>query len=608
MDDLRMSLTQGSLNRRDFVRRAALLGLAIPAAGSLLAACGGDDADDDGGGDPTATGSGSAPEATSTQQISVAVPTPTPASAATAAATEASASPEAAATATAPAAGAGKQGGSVVFLREGDADLYDPVLNDSNNVIWVIFSVYETLVKPNPSGTGIDPGVAEAWEMSDDAMTATFTLREGVKFSDGSDMTTEDVIFSLERARDTVESAWSFTLAQVTDITAVDDTTIEVTLSEPFAPFFAAVGMFNSGIMSKAFYEANAVDTDLGTKGLLDVSMGTGPYAITEWKKDQYTLLTRNEFYWQEGQPYLDEIKLNVVPDSNSMILQIQGGDVDGVIGQLAIPFNRVEELQNDANLQVIISPAAYNYFARVNIAYQGVDEPSAPRPPFDDIHFRKAMAHAIDYQTLIDTVQFGIAEPSNSILPRGALYWNPDQVSPEFDLDKAKEEMALSATPEGGKAEVLVGTGNAQQEAIATALQAMWAEINVELIITPLDNTVIRERDRAGEFDVRLGGWTNDMIDPDQILSYFVLPESSGHARTGYLDQEAADLVVAARGEVDDAKRREMYYEIQERWLDGPLFYLFNIPYIAVVGQHIKGYHQNPLGPWYFLDMYVEE
>jgi peptide/nickel transport system substrate-binding protein len=187
-------------------------------------------------------------------------------------------------------------------------------------------------------------------------------------------------------------------------------------------------------------------------------------------------------------------------------------------------------------------------------------------------------------------------------------MFWNPDQVSPEFDLDKAREFLAQSSSPEGGQGEVLIVTGNAQQEAIATALQAMWAEINFELLITPLDTAVATQRTNDGDYDVRLGGWTNDMIDPDQILSYFVAPEASSNARTGYLDEEAAALVAEGRSETDDDKRREIYYEIQERWLDGPLFYLFNIPYVAAVSQRIKGYHQNPLGPWYFVDMYIEE
>jgi len=611
MEEIKTALTNGSLTRRDFVRRAAILGMTVPALGTLLAACGGDDDDDDGNDTASSpTSAGGPPAATSTQQISVQVPTATPRTAASPGASPVTT--EAAATATAPTGSAGTQGGNIVFLREGDANngTYDPVLSDDNDVIWVVFSVYETLVRANPTGTGIDPALAESYEISDDALTATFNLRPGVKFTDGTDMTTDDIIFSLERARDTETSPWTFSLAQAQEITAPDDATIVINLSEPYAPFFAAIAMFNSGIISKAFFDANATESDSELFGGLAITTGSsggaGPYAITEWKINEQTVLTRNEYYWDQGKPYLDQITIKTVPDSNSMILQLQGGDVDGVIGQTAIPYNRVAELQGDKNLQVVISPAAQNYFVRVNTNYHGIDKPLDPRMPFADVNFRKALAHAIDYQTMIDTVQFGIAEPSNSILPRGAMFWNPDQVSPEFDLDKAREFLAQSVSPDGGEGEVLILTGNTQQEAVATALQAMWAEINFKLTITPVDSAVALQRTNDGDYDVRLGAWTNDMIDPDQILSYYVQPEASANARTGYLDQEAADLVSQGRTETDDDKRREIYYEIQKRCLDFPMFYLYNIPYVVAVNQRIKGYHQNPLGPWYFEDMYM--
>ena len=106
----------------------------------------------------------------------------------------------------------------------------------------------------------------------------------------------------------------------------------------------------------------------------------------------------------------------------------------------------------------------------------------------------------------------------------------------------------------------------------------------------TPLDSAVLTERNNAGDYDMRLGGWTNDMIDPDQILTYYVLPESSDHGRTGYFNQEAADLVLAAKTELDPEKRQEMYYEVQRIYAeDGMLFYLFNIPYIDVLAANIK-------------------
>jgi peptide/nickel transport system substrate-binding protein len=613
MDDLHTSLTSGSLSRRDFVRRAALFGLALPVASSLLAACGGDDDDDE----PTPTESGGAAspesEATSTVQIIAPVPTSTPRAAASPEGTEAS-SPEATTAATTAPTGSGTQGGSVVFLREGDADngTYDPVLSDDNDVIWVLFSVYETLVKANPEGSGIDPGLAESWEITEDAMTATLNLRQGVKFSDGTDMTTDDVIFSLERARDTETSPWAFSLAQAQEITAPDDATIVINLSEPYMPLFAALAMFNSGIISKAFFDANATESDAEVFGGLaittGVSGGAGPYAITKWEPTVQTVLTRNEYYWDEGKPYLDEIILRTVPDANSMILQLQGGDVDGVIGQNAIPYNRVEELQGDDNLQVYISPASQSSQVTINTHYHGVGQPLEPRMPFADPNFRKAMAHAIDYQTLIDTVQFGIAVPSGGLMPVGSMFWNPNLVLPEFNLDKAREFLAASESPDGGAGEIQITTGNAQQEALATALQAMWAEIGFEATIGPYPAAVGTQRRTDGDYDMRVASWTNDMIDPDQILSYYVVPESSANARTGYLDQEAVDMVIAARSETDEDARRELYYQVQERWLEGPMFFLYNVPYTVALNKRIKGYHQNPLGPWYLADIYIEE
>lgn len=614
MEEIKIPLTGGSMSRRDFVRRAALLGLSIPALGTLLAACGGDDDDDDGG-EATATSGGGAPEATATVQIVAPVPTSTPKTAASPEATEAATeAAEPTTAATQPSTGAGKPGGSVVFLREGDANngTYDPVLSDDNDVIWVLFSVYDTLVKANPEGSGLDPGLAESWEITEDALTATFNLRPGLKFSDGTDVTTDDIIFSLERARDTETSPWSFSLAQAQEITAPDDATIVINLSEPYMPLFAAMAMFNSGIISKAFFEANASESDAEVFGGLAItigaSCGAGPYEITEWKINEQTVLTKNQYYWDEGKPYLDEIILRTVPDSNSMILQLQGGDVDGVIGQNAIPYNRVEELQGDANLQVIISPASQSSQVTINTNYHGIDKPLEPRMPFADLNFRKAMAHAIDYQTLIDTVQFGIAVPSGGLMPVGSMFWNPNLVLPEFNLDKAREFLAASEFPEGGKGEIQITTGNAQQEALATALQAMWAEINFEATIGPYEATVATQRRTDGDYDMRIASWTNDMIDPDQILSYYVVPDASANARTGYLDQEAVDMVIAARSETDEDKRRELYYQVQERWLDGPMFFLYNVPYTVALNKRIKGYHQNPLGPWYLRDIYIEE
>lgn len=326
--------------------------------------------------------------------------------------------------------------------------------------------------------------------------------------------------------------------------------------------------------------------------------MGTGPYAITDWKTDQYTVLTRNEYYWQAGLPYLDEIKIMQVPDTSSEILQIQGGDVDGLIGQYSVPYNRVAELQKDPNLQVLIWPAAYAGAITFNIE----------KPPLNDINFRRALNYATDVQTLIDTVVFGLGEISNSFMPIGALYWNPDQQPYPFDLEQAKATLAKSTTPTGGKVEALTTTGNAQQETLVTTLKDMWSKIGVDLTITPVDGPTGRARIKAHDFQMRTGGWTNDMIDPDEIVGYYILPENSENARTGWMNQEAMDAARAAETEQDDAKRRQLYYKVQQiHKEDGPQIYLYDTPYIDVLRKNIKGFHHNPLGAYYFAEMYIE-
>jgi len=585
MPDVPSHLVGNALDRRNFVKRAAALALSVPVVGSLLAACGGSS------GKKTATtaaaASTSTPQITSNQNVTAAATTAPVTSASPATATK------------------GKRGGKVTLLRADEADIYDPVLNDANTVIWIIGNVYETLVKSNNASNGLDPGLAEKYEVSTDGLTVTFNLR-AAKFSDGSDLTTDDVIFSLTRARDTETSVWTFTMAQVKDITAPDPKTVVVTLSQPWAPFLAGVAMFNGGIVSKAFFDKNAKDTSstgsgktakgIGLPGMQ--SMGTGPYAITDWQIDQQTVLTRNEHYWNEGLPYLDEIKFLQVPDTNSEILQIQGGQVDGLVGQTSVPFNRVAELQKDPKLQVLILPASYAGNIQFNIE----------KPPLNDLHFRRALNHATDVQTLINTVVFGLGKPGNSFMPIDSLYWNPNLKPYPFDLDMAKSELAQSSTPTGGKVEVLTVTGNAQEETEATTLKDMWSKIGVDLTITPMDAQTRRERLLKHDFQMRIAAWTNDMIDPDEIVGYFITPENSENARSGWVNQHAVDLAHQAQAEQNPDKRRQDYYEIQKIYQEeGPMIFTFNIPYIVVLSTKVKDYGQNPLGAYLFANMYLE-
>ena len=142
--------------------------------------------------------------------------------------------------------------------------------------------------------------------------------------------------------------------------------------------------------------------------------------------------LVKNQNYWEQGLPLVDEIIFNVVPDGNNEILQLQGGQIDGIVGQNDVPFNRISDLEKDANLQVLKFVSTYNNFIVLNCR----------NPPLDDVKVRQALNYATDKQAMIETSLFGVAEISNSFMPNGALYWDPDQAAMRSTWTKAKALM----------------------------------------------------------------------------------------------------------------------------------------------------------------------
>jgi peptide/nickel transport system substrate-binding protein len=591
LNTIKRHLEAGKIDRRDFIKRTAAVGMGIPVVSAMLAACGGDDDDDGDDDDATATTGGAPANPTATTRPAITVDQNATATSAASGSPEPGASPEATAT-TAPAP-SGATGGSVTFARAVDSENLDPVLQDGNINIWIFMSIYDQLIRVDEQGTGLLPGLATDWEISDDALTYTFNIREGIKYFDGSDMTVEDIKWSIERARDTEDSPWTFTLVQAADIQTPDDSTVVITLSEPWSPFLSDISMFNASIISKAFAD------EVGVDALVDQTMGTGPFHLQEWNKAESMTLVKNPNYWEEGLPLLDEIVFTVVPDSNSEILQLQGGEIDGIVGQGDVPFNRIEELDADENIVVIQSTSTYNNFLVLQTQHE----------PLDDVHVRRALNYATDKQALIDTILFGAAEVSNSFMPNGALYWNADQEGYPYDLDLAREELAQSKVPDGFPISIQIRSGNDQQSAIASALQQMWAEIGVELEILPLEATVARENYRAEEFEIQITGWTNDIIDPDELVSYAILPETTNNYHTGWQSQEAIDLANEGRAEQDPDARREIYHQIQQIHRDeAPWVYLYVVPYVDALNVRVQGFFHHPMGQYDFRNMSVEE
>ena len=545
------------LSRRRFLRLVAGLG-ATGAMGQLLAAC---------GAAPTPPAAAPTSQAGPTSPVTV----------------NQNATPAPNSVAQPTAASAGTAGGTFVFSRASDSDNLDPVTQDGNIDIWIFMSIYDQLVRVNEAGTALEPGLAEKWEVSPDGLTYTFHLRKGVTFSDGTPLKASDVKFSINRAKTNQKSGWTFTLEPLKDIATPDDSTVVMTLSQPWAPFLSDIAMFNSSIMSEAFVKK------IGEDKLVEQTLGTGPFVLSEWKKGEYITLKKNDKYWDKGLPYLDQLKITVVPDDNNRILQLQGGEIDGMYD---VPLNRVGDLEKDDKLTVNKFVSTYNNFIALNTR----------NAPLNDVKVRQALNYATDKQSLIKVVTFGIGEVSNSFMPNGALYWNKDQVGYPFDLDKAKALIKDSSIPSGGKIAIQVQAGMQQSLQLATALKDMWSKIGIDLDIQQLEQAVVNDNYRNNKYEAYATGWTNDIIDPDELVSYAILPEQVQNYHTGWTNQEAIDLAKKGRAVIDDAERRKIYYRIQEIHMqDAPFVYLYVIPYVDVVKKSVKGFFHHPMGQWVF-------
>jgi peptide/nickel transport system substrate-binding protein len=435
--------------------------------------------------------------------------------------------------------------------------------------------------------------VAESWEAGADGTSYTFAIRQGVKFQDGSDLLTDDIIFTLNRSKTLETSPWTFSLDQVNEVTAPDASTILITLTQVWAPFLSDISLFSNNILSKAWVEAN------GEEALADNGMGTGPFALKEWVKGEHLTLVKNEYYWEEGLPLIDEVVFLVTPDGNSQILQLQGGEIDGIVGQGDVPFNRLTDLEGDDSLQVLSFLSTY-------VNYVGLNCREAP---LDNIPARQALNYATDKQALVDTILFGRAEISNGYMPNGALYWNPDIEPYPFDLDKAKELLAETPTPDGFPLKLTIISGNQLNLQLATALQEMWSQIGVEVEIEQVESSVFFEK-LVTTFDYQAApsSWTHDIIDPDEIVSIGILPDAMQSWGTGWVNEEVFALAEEGRLETDDAKRREIYYEIQKlHFEDAPLVFLYTSPYIDALSTRVKGFFHHPMGQYDLRRMTIE-
>ena len=501
------------------------------------------------------------------------------------------------------------RGGTLVFGRNADSQFLDPVLNEQNVDIWVLTNLYSTLILPTADAKGLRPGLATEWKASADGKTFTLKLRPGVKFADGSPLTPDDVVWSLNRARDPKQGVWNFLLASIAGVAAQGADTIVLSLKNPDPTLPPALATFNSAILPHKLFEAakGATDADRA-HSFAEHPVGTGPFMLAEWQRGSRMLLKRNPYYWEDAPgggklPYLDAVQMMTVPDDATRILQLQGGQIDA---SEFIPYERVKELQGDARLTMALFPSTKIDYLQINAAPKLKD---GSANPLANVQVRQALNYAINKKAIIGIVTHGLGSPMRSFIPSATPLFADQGPAYPYDPAKAKALLAASGMSGGFPLTVLIQAGKADDVSALSAIQQMWAKIGVKLSIQQLDNATKDSRMHAGDYQIQTEYWTNDIADPSEITSYFAWYPNNHNNYSDWDDKKLDALFEQSQIEQDPAKRAAQYQQIQAEYMaQAPLFFMYESPFAAAMRKQVHGFYQLPLGNDVFDTAYIEK
>lgn len=421
----------------------------------------------------------------------------------------------------------------------------DPHLTSLTAAWHVIEHVYEGLVSYDASLAPI-PSLAESWEVSEDGLTYTFALRQGVMFHNGREFTSDDVVYSFGRMMDPETgspSASDFTA--VTAVEAPDAYTAVITLSAPDASFLAKLMGSSIAMVPQEVVEENG--------DLMNTMVGTGPFRFVEYIPNTSVTLERNPDYWDAPLPYLDGLELLVAIEPTSRRTALVSGTVDLI--EYA-PVQDLPILEADETLQVFGDQ-------NTNIRYMGVN---VEREPFNIPEVRQAIAMVIDRGPIIDSAVFGGGSPTATIFP--PTFWaGMEYEIPAPDIEGAKALLAEAGYPDGFETTLHSWAQYPFLSNAALVIQEQLKAIGIEADTDFQENAIYLENYFAGNFDLSVTG-TSAYVDPNDVI------ENNFHSNrtniaTGYANPEVDALIEAGIATTDQEERAAIYQQIQEILLE---------------------------------------
>ncbi len=444
---------------------------------------------------------------------------------------------------------------------DSDPPSFDPKDFNTTRAVLTGYNCYDTLLDFSEDGTQLEPALAVSWEQKDD-LTYVYQIRQGVKFSDGSDMTVDDVVFSLNRIKnpDTAASM-NYLFESVDSFEKTGDWELTVKLKTPDSTWKYVPATSPCCIVSQKAVEAAGDKYGTAEGG----SVGTGPYKFESWASGSEIILTKNEYWWGDKSTQLwDKVIYSVITDETARALAAQSGQLDYVHHTTSATesiYNAIPDM---------------NFFSYASTTSSFVALNTA-KAPFDDINLRKAVAYAIDKDAIAKSIGGTYAHVSGGVpMPDTMFYldseaWkkadNETIEDYSYDLDKAREYMSKSNYANG--VEVVLYT-TATNKTLAEIIQSELKEIGITVTINEMLNSESYEisygykLDEDGNrlYDIYCTGWLSDYLDPIGYLKPFWSNKNiraGGSNQAVYSNDEVEKLIDRSYLEADDQVRSDL-------------------------------------------------
>jgi peptide/nickel transport system substrate-binding protein len=473
-----------------------------------------------------------------------------------------------------------KRGGTLVLARQGEATNLDPHKVPAFTSHRVFELVYSTLTRLGPDGS-VQPDLAESWTITPDGKQVTVKLR-AAKFHNGDPVTAADVKFTFERILnpDTKAVARAF-FGDLEKVEAPDPRTVVFSLKQPNVALLTYMAHPNASIVSAKVTQA--ASDDLSKK---ESAIGSGPFRLAEWQPDNFMRFEAFRDFYVQGQPYLDGVRMNIVPDETGLVaaLRTKAADV-----ALVADARVAQTLGKESGVVLDAKPSLNYHLLFLN----------TKRAPLDNPKVRQAIAYAIDRKQIIDTVALGSGDPTGPIPPALPQYALPVSEYPLYKRDVAKAKQLLQEAGVGPVSLTILTqtTEPVYAKDIAQIVQQQLGEAGIKLNIELLEFGQWVQRWLKADFELA-PGLNSGQPDPDFYLFRYFTNDGNLNFVTSYQNDRSSDAIKRARTLADPAKRKELYATAQKELVNGvPFVWLYvGRDYVALLPT-TKGFVHLPTG-----------